>query len=137
MVEGVIPTCLALVLCKAVVRRARTAEPVIFHAFEFFEAASLPSPAMPFTVWMQLRDGNGPTAMQLVVEYLPPGILEPEEVVTVRFNLIFSDPNLVLEHEAVFENGLPLEQVGRYRPRLAADRTTIIQRYFGVFRSTK
>ena len=131
----VMPTCLALVLCKSVHRSSRNREPVIVRAFEFFAASSFPAPSGPFTVWMQLRDGNGETAMGLAVEHVPSGALETEEIVTIRFSLNFASPNLVLEHEAVFDAGLPLAREGRYRLRLTAHGVTLMQRYFGVFRT--
>ena len=128
------PTCLALVLCESVERTGPEQRPVIVRAFEFFEAASLPSPSRAFTVWMQFRDGNGRTTMALIVEHVPPHDLEVEAIVVVRFSLDFEDPNVVMEHEAVFETGIPLDHAGRYRLRLTADGITVMQRYFGVLR---
>jgi len=124
------------VLCKRV-RRVRTGEPIIEEAFEFFEARDFPVRAEAFTVWMQFRDGNGRTAMALVIEYVPPGDLDAEEIMVARFTLEFENPNTVLEHEATIHAGLPLEREGRYCLRVTADGTTIMQRYFGAFRSAK
>lgn len=131
----VIPTCLALVLCDSVRRPSRTGEPSILHAFEFFEARSFPAVTQPFSVWMQLRDGNGPAAMRLLVEHVPSGELRPVVIVPILFTLHFLDPNAVLDHEAVFENGIHLEREGRYRLRLTANGTTIMQRYFIALRT--
>jgi hypothetical protein len=85
---------------------------------------------------MQFRNGNGATAMALIVEHVPASRLEPDVVVVVRFSLDFRDPNAVLEHEAIFEEGLLLEQEGRYRVRVTAGGATIMERYFSVFRAT-
>jgi hypothetical protein len=115
-------------------RTGSDAEPVIVRAFEFFEAPSFPTATGPFTVWIQLRDGNGSTAMSLVVDHMPAHDLEPDEIVTVRFNLNFRSPNVVLEHQAIFDAGLPLNHEGRYRVRLSADGVTVMQRYFQALR---
>ena len=134
-VGRVLPTCLALVLCRRV-RRLASGEPVIEEAFEFFEAESLPSDTRPFVVWMQFRDGNGATHMALVAEYLPPNELEPELLVSARFSLHFANPHQVLEHEAAFETGLAVDWEGRYRLRVTADGISIAQRDFTVFGSS-
>jgi hypothetical protein len=74
--------------------------------------------------------------MRLVVEFVPPGDLEAIEIITVRFSVNFEDPNAVVEHEAVFDNGLVFEHDGRYRVRVVANGVQIMQRNFGVFRGT-
>jgi hypothetical protein len=132
----VISTCLALVLCDSVKRPTRTGEPSVLRAFEFFEATGLPGPSPPFTVWMQFRNGNGRAAMRLVVEFVPPGDLDVIEIITVRFSVVFQDPNAVVEHEAVFDNGLVFEHEGRYRVRVVANGVQILRRHFGVFSGT-
>jgi hypothetical protein len=133
----VIPTCLALVLCDSVKRATRAGEASVLRAFEFFEATrSLPESSRPFTVWMQFRNGNGRAAMRLVVEFVPPGDLDVIEIITVRFSVVFQDPNAVVEHEAVFDNGLVFEHEGRYRVRVVANGVQILRRHFGVFSGT-
>ena len=132
---GVVPMCLAMLMCRGVTRDARTGEPVINRSFEFFEAEFFPMQSEPFAVWMQLRNGNGVTPLALTVEYVPSARLEPEVVVAVKFTLHFEDPNAVLEHEAAFDNGLHFQQSGRYRLRLATGGAAIVQRDFRVFRS--
>ena len=127
---AVVPTCLALILCESVRRSASTGEPSIVRAFETFPVRGFPAKTQPFSVWMQLTDGNGRSTMSLIVEHVPPDSVEAEEVALIRFTQTFRDPNLVLEHEAILEDGIELEKVGRYRLRLEADGVTIMQRYF-------
>ena len=134
-VSGVVPTCLAMVMCRGVLRDERTCEPVIDRALYFIEASSFPMRTDRFTVWMQFRNGNGMTTMELTVEHVPSARLEPEIVAAARFTLRFKDPNEVVEHASVFENGLHFEQPGRYRLRLAAGGAAMVQRDFSVFRS--
>ncbi len=119
-------------LCDAVKRAARTDDPSVARAFTVFEVTSLPIATRPFSVWMQLTDGNGWTSTVLAIEHLPTRRLDPEVVVRVGFRLDFQDPNLVLEHVVTFDNGIELAKVGRYRARLAADGVTIAQRSFHV-----
>jgi len=90
----------------------------------------------PFTIWLQLRNGNGEAAMALVMEYLPPADLVPVEIATVRFTATFTNPNHVVEHEAILEN-LRFENEGRYRLRLLADGVPIMVRDFVVVRKAK
>lgn len=127
----VVPTCLALVLCDAV-RRPADGEPTIVRAFAVFDVPTLPTMSPPFTVWIHLTDGNGTTAMTLIIEHLPPGELEPELVVPIPFTKDFVNPNDVMEHQAIVDGGIYLEKSGRYRLRLTADGTTIVHRYFIV-----
>ncbi|HEX5008804.1 MAG TPA: hypothetical protein VFY71_00280 [Planctomycetota bacterium] len=119
-------------LCDAVKRAARTDDPSVSRAFTVFEVTSLPMATRPFSIWIQLTDGNGWLSMVLVIEHLPSRRLDPEVVVRVEFGLEFQDPNLVLEHVVAFDNGIELAKVGRYRARLAADGVTIAQRSFHV-----
>ena len=126
----VVPKCLSLVLCESVTRSASTGEPTVVRAFETFPVPGFPAKTQRFSVWMQLTDGNGKATMSLIVEHIPRDRVEPEEVTVVKFTRTFHDPTVVLEHEAVLEDGIELEQVGRYRLRLEADGVTIMQRYF-------
>ena len=126
----VVPKCLALILCDAVRRDRPGGEPTIVRAFDAFEVPAFPARTGRFSVWMQLTDGNGTTAMMLVVEYVPPDRVEAELVAPIEFTLDFVNPNAVIEHDARLEDGIELEKVGRYRLRLEADGITIIQRYF-------
>ena len=128
----VIPTCLALVLCDSVRRRERGGDPSVVRAFAILRVGSLPTTSPPCCVWIHLTDGNGSTAMELIVEHVPAGRLEPELVVAGKFTVEFASPNEVLEHQANFDNGIYLEKSGRYRLRLTADGTTIMHRYFIV-----
>ncbi len=131
--SGIVPMCLAMVLCRAVTRDERTGEPIIDRAFELFEVEFFPTQSPPIIVWMQFRNGNGATPMELTMEHVPSGRLDPEVVVVVRFTLHFADPNAVLEQAARFDNGLHFERPGRYRLRLAAGGAAMLQRDFMVF----
>ena len=131
----VIPTCIALVLCEAVSRPAPTGEASVLRAFDYFEVVSSPRLVKPFTVWMQLRNGNGAADMRLVMDYIPPADLDPVEVIAVQFSLQFRNPHQVVEHEAIFENGLLFEVEGRYRLTLLANGACLMQRDFTVVRT--
>jgi hypothetical protein len=131
----VTPTCVALVLCEAIARSTAGGEASVLRAFEFFEASMLPCLTDPFTVWMQLRNGNGPADMVLVIEHVPPGELETVEIISVKFGLHFTNPNEVVEHEAVFDKGLVFESEGRHRLRLMASGSAIMERDFAVLRT--
>ena len=126
----VVPKCLALILCNAVTRDGPAGDPSILRAFDAFDASVFPAKTGRFSVWIQLTEGNGRTTMRLIVEHVPPDRVEAELVAPIEFRLDFADPNVVLDHEAVFQDGLELEKVGRYRLRIEADGVTIIQRYF-------
>jgi hypothetical protein len=128
----VVPTCLALILCDSVRRPERGGDPSVVRAFVIMDVASVPTESPPFSVWIHLTDGNGPADMGLIVEHVPAGQLEPEEVAASRFTVLFANPNVVLEHEVILDDGIYLEKSGRYRLRLIADGTTIVQRYFIV-----
>ena len=128
---AVTPTCLALVLCEAVERPSRGGEASVLRAFEYFEAAKLPGTVQPFTVWMQLRDGNGVALMTLVMEYLPPDDLAPVEILAAKFSLAFTSPNVAVEHEAIMEN-IEFKEAGRYRLRLLANGVPVMARDFTV-----
>lgn len=132
----VTPTCIALVLCEAVKRPSGGGEASVLRAFEFFEADNLPGVVQPFTVWTQLRDGNGTAAMTLIMEYLPPDNLEPVELVRVRFNATFTSPHQVVEHESVMDNPR-FEKAGRYRLRLLANDVPVMARDFTVVAAAK
>ena len=130
---GVRPTCLAMVLCDSVESGSETRGTAILGVFhEFNDVDKFPGTTEPFTVWLQVSNGNGPAAMELVVERVPADEPEPDLVVSVRFSLTFTSPNDVLEYRANFPDGINLEEAGRYRLRLAADGATILQRYFVV-----
>jgi hypothetical protein len=73
--------------------------------------------------------------MVLSVEHVPPDKLETDIILQVRFTLTFTDPNVVVEYEANFDNGLVFECEGRYLLRLMANGVQIMQRNFQVFRS--
>lgn len=128
----VVPTCLALILCDSVRRTARGGDPSVVRAFVVMEVASVPTESPPFSVWIHLTDDNGPADMELIVEYVPAGQLEPEGVAAIRFTVNFASPNVVLEHEVIMDDGIYLEKSGRYRLRLTADGRTIVHRYFIV-----
>lgn len=128
----VVPTCLALILCDSVRRPMSGGDPTVVRAFVAMDVPALPTASPPLTVLIHLTDGNGHTAMELVVEHVPAGQLEPEGVAASRFTVTFADPNVVLEHELILRDGIYLEKSGRYRLRLTADGTTIVQRYFIV-----
>lgn len=127
----VVPTCLALVLCDAV-RRPAGGDPTVVRAFAVLDVPMLPTMSPPFSVWIHLTDGNGHTAMELLIEHVPAGQLEPEVVAGSRFTLTFANPNVVHEHQVFLRDGIYLEKSGRYRLRLTADGTTIVHRYFIV-----
>jgi len=61
---------------------------------------------------------------------VPPDRVEAELVAPVEFSVNFANPNVVVDHVAVLQDGIELEKVGRYRLRLEADGATILQRYF-------
>jgi hypothetical protein len=122
-----------MLMCRAVARRSG-GETSVVDAFDSFTTLNFPSDSHPFSVWMQLRDGHGRTELELAVERLLPQDLEPALVVVVPVTLHFADPHQVQEHEARFPDGIALEDVGRYRLRLSAGGTTIMQRYFGAWR---
>ena len=105
----VIPTCIVLVLCEAVGRPTPTGEAFVLRAFDFFEVASSPSRVKPFTVWMQLRNGNGGADMLLVVDHTS-GRPRSCRSVAVQFSLLGIKPGR--RHQAVFDNGL------RFRSRV-------------------
>jgi hypothetical protein len=130
LIAHVVPTCLALVLCNAVKRAGRGQEPSVDRAFTSFDVLVFPASTQPFSVWLQVTDGNGRAAMQLIIEHVPPGDVEAELVLPVEFSLHFQNPNEVLEHEAAFDGGIVLEKSGRYRLRLTADGISIAHRYF-------
>jgi Family of unknown function (DUF6941) len=127
----VVPTCLLLIMCDSV-RRPAGGDPSVVRAFAIFDVPSLPTETPPFSIWIHLTDGNGPTVMELFVEHLPAGQLEPEIIAGSKFTVNFVDPNVVFEHEVILDDGIYLEKSGRYRLRLTADGTTIVQRYFIV-----
>jgi hypothetical protein len=122
-------------LCEAVSRPTPTGEAFVLRAFDYFEVVSSPRLVKPFTVWMQLRNGNGAADMLIVMDHIPPAELDPVEVIAVQFSLQFSDPNQVVEHEAIFENGLLFEVEGRYRLTLLANGACLMQRDFTVVRT--
>jgi hypothetical protein len=126
----VVPKCLALILCESVTYSASTGEPSVVRAFETFPVARFPARTQRFSVWMQLTDGNGSVTLSLIIEHIPPDRVEPDVLALVKFTRTFHNPNAVLEHEAVLQDGIELEEVGRYRLRLEADGVTIMQRYF-------
>lgn len=125
-----VPTCLAFILCDAVRRAGRAGDPSVVRAFRSFDIPFFPATTQPFAVWIQLSDGNGPTVMKLVIEYVPPGSLEAEEVLVIEFTKWFHDPNEIVEHDANFNTGIVLERSGRYRLRLTADGIDVAHRYF-------
>lgn len=129
---AVVPTCLALVLCDAVtldpVRRRST----IVGAFQLIVIDSLPATTQPFSVWMQLSGGHGALPMALIVERIASDTLEAERILQVRFTLDFKDPNVVLEHQSVFMDGIRLDAEGHYGLRLTAAGSTIMRRSFAV-----
>jgi hypothetical protein len=111
-------------------RAGRTEDPSVVRAFTSIDVPVFPATTQPFTVWLQVTDGNGHAAMQLIIEHVTPGDVEPELVLAVEFSLHFQNPNEVLEHEAVFDGGIVLEKSGRYQLRLTADGISIAHRYF-------
>ena len=130
-----VPKCLTVVLCDSVRRPEYRGDPTVVRSFEAFEVASFPAITRPFSVWLEITDGNGQTGMELLVEYIPPDTIEPERIVLVPFTLDFRNPNDVVRYEAHFANGIELERMGRYRLRLMADGATIAQRYFVALRT--
>ena len=92
--------------------------------------AAFPATTRPFSVWVQLTDGNGVVRMKLVFEHVLPERPAFEVLLTVPFPVRFDNPNVVHEHEAVFEQGIDLPCEGLYRVRLEAGGTTVMQRYF-------
>jgi hypothetical protein len=108
----VVPKCLALILCESVTHSTRTGEPSVVRAFETFPVAGFPAKTQRFTVWMQLTDGNGEVTLWIIVEHIRPDRVEPEEVTRFKITRTFHNPNAVLEHEAVLQDGIELEQVG-------------------------
>ncbi len=132
---SVVPKCLALVLCERVERYPHTGVPTIFGAADVVQVKSFPATSEAISVWLQVTNGNGPARMELVIERMPPGKLAPEVVVRTRFSLQFRDPNVLLEHQVIFHEGIELARQGRYRLRLVADGTAIAHRYFIATRS--
>jgi Family of unknown function (DUF6941) len=126
----VVPKCLALILCDAVRRVRPGGDPTIVRAFDAFDVPAFPAKTGRFSVWIQLTDGNGVSAMRLIIEHIPPDSVEAELVVPIEFSVDFANPNVVVDHEAVLHDGIELEKVGRYRLRVEADGVTILQRYF-------
>jgi len=69
----VVPTCLALIPCDSVSRTGRSGDPSIVRAFAVFRVRFLPTASPPFSLWIHVTDGNGPTVMDLVIEHVPAG----------------------------------------------------------------
>jgi hypothetical protein len=124
------PTCLAMVLCDSVEPASESQGPSIMGVFNEFEIDRFPGTTEPFTVWLQVTNGNGPVAMELIVERIPAEVPEPDLVTVVGFSMTFEGPNDVLEYRSNFADGINLEEAGLYRLRLTADGSTILQRYF-------
>ena len=62
--------------------------------------------------------------------------LAPEEIATVTFSMTFTNPNQVVEHEAVIDN-LMVDKEDRYRLRLLADGVLVMARDFAVVRTMR
>lgn len=127
---GVTPRCPALVLCDSVWRDPISGRVTLVGVLQAFEVDSFPANTPPFSVWLQVTDGNGRLAIQLVLQYLPTDSLDAETIVAVSLSLNFDDPNAVREHVSRFEAGIALKSEGRYRMLLTADDTTIQLRDF-------
>jgi hypothetical protein len=133
-VAGVIPTCLALILCDDVARDPVKATADLLGAFWTMEAAQLPSANRSFTIWVELTNGNGRVDMALQLAHLKPDRLEDEVLVNVPFSVNFTDPRAVQVYLSRVHD-LQLEEPGDYRVMLTANGRVLLQRYFVVNRS--
>ena len=131
---GVIPTCLALILCDRVgrFRGTRKASPV--GVFTAFDLRRIPGSTPSFTVWVQAENAAGPLLMSLVFERALPDRPAFKEELTIRFTMKFKNSNLVAEHANVFEDGIDVTDEGLYRLRLEVGGATIMSRHFVVRR---
>lgn len=122
----VLPTCLALVLCDAVVRHSETGKSDIVGAFWEVWMQSFPGRTDPFTIWVVLTNGAGRMTMRLRIEHLPPDRLEEEPIVDIRFTMEFTDPRVVRMYVGSID-GLALDSPGLYRMTLTAHDATLVQ----------
>lgn len=120
------PTCLALVLCDAVVHRPDTGKSDVVGAFWSVQMQSFPGLTDPFTLWVVLTNGAGRVTMRLRIEYLPQDRLEEEPIVDIRFTMEFPDPRVVRMYVGRID-GLALGSPGLYRMTLTAHDATLVQ----------
>lgn len=114
----VLPSCLALIVCKAAVHHRDAGKWDLLGASWELEMPSFPGNTGPFTVWVALLNGAGHVSMRLRIEHLPDR-LEEDLVIDIRFTMEFTDPRVVRVYRALV-NELALDSPGHYRVALIA-----------------
>ena len=133
------PTCLALVLCDRVERHTSLLKATIHGVLDVFDLAAVPGPTQPFTIWVQVVDGNGVVPLKLQIARVRPDDPSFEVVAETQITLVFEDPRDVRDHVATFPDGIWLDHEGDYRLTLTAHLSGMVlaQRYFSATRRTK
>jgi len=126
----VMPSCLALILCKAAVHHRDTGKWDLLGASWEFQMPAFPGNTEPFTIWVALLNGAGRAPMRLRIEHLPDR-LEEDLVVDIRFTMEFTDPRVVRVYRALID-GLTLDGPGHYRVALTAHGDALVQGYFSA-----
>jgi hypothetical protein len=63
----VVPRCVTLVLCNHIERDRLTGVPTLVGALDLFLLDSFPGTTGPFSVWIQITNGNGTGRMELII----------------------------------------------------------------------
>jgi hypothetical protein len=126
-VPPVRPTCLALVLCKAVSRDA-SGNASLSGVFQDVAVERFPATWGPFSVWLQVTNGHGTLSMRLRLERVPSDRIEAELVAEARFSVRFDDPRQVLEYATRWDR-IRLDHEGEYQMTLLADGTAVMHRH--------
>ena len=127
---GVIPTCLAMVLCQRVERGTPSGNPDAVGVFTAYYVESFPTPSAPFTVWVRLVGGRGQLRFLLKFEWARKGSADFAEITSIPFTIAFRHALIVHEYVARFRNGLPLADEGEYRVTLSLDDRMLMQDHF-------
>jgi len=128
-VSGVLPLCLALILCDDVRWDPTGSKANLLGTFHQVEAERFPLAMPRFKVWIELTNGNGVTPMTLRVTHLTPDEIDGDLVVDIRFTATFNDPRIALPHVLTIED-LLLRAAGDYRFSIVARDHPIAERYF-------
>ena len=131
---AVLPTCLALVMCDRVGRKAGSGKASPLGILHSFDLSRFPGSTPPFSVWVEVTNAVGRLRMRLVFERALPHRPEFEELLVVPFTLSFENSMAIVEHVAVIGDGIVVPDEGSYRVRLECAETTIIARAFAVRR---
>ena len=131
---GVIPQCLALVPCEAVLTDESGRRLTVVGAFHSFEVERLPAVAERFVVWAQVTDCNGAMELGIALERVPKDTPEVELIWHAGRQLPAGDPRVIHDYRVPVPHFV-LTHDGEYRIALMANNRTLVQRYFVVERA--